>query len=444
MAYPTHQQYADLAKDAYENRIPSKDEIPIGGNKYEVLAVSNDRRSGYQGTVYYDVKNHAVIVAHRGTESPKDDWKDAVADAVMVLDRKNGQAQAAVNLTKQAMAQVAKIHAEDPAKPMPTLSHTGHSLGGSHAQINAHYFNHPAVTFNAYGAASLGRIPEGTSKGGANVTNYVKASDPVAAAADHYGKVVVLATPDEIGRIDDVYSNSRTMNAVGQLSPIVALGRVNIVAASSVGKAHSISNFTGRDSILADSSAQSLAHTNKVMISAYRNDVNTARSAIGLVDNIRNPIPNIGETIDMLKPDRPAGQPARENLPPLTQSRPFSLEDLPLNAQNIHKRIEGHLTGYYEQSGLPVEADKIRNAAMALTAACCEKQMKDAPLFAVKDDRFLVGEKNPFLVRASMDMAQAEMMQPEESMKKIHETQQRFEHEAQSRQMEQARGISMV
>ncbi len=28
MVHPTHQQYADLAKDAYENRIPSDDKIP--------------------------------------------------------------------------------------------------------------------------------------------------------------------------------------------------------------------------------------------------------------------------------------------------------------------------------------------------------------------------------------------------------------------------------
>lgn len=93
MAFPTHQQYADLAKDAYENRMPSNKEIDIGLNKYKVLAVANDRSSGYQGTVYLDLKTNAIIVAHRGTESPKKDWRDAVTDAAMVFNRDNGQPQ---------------------------------------------------------------------------------------------------------------------------------------------------------------------------------------------------------------------------------------------------------------------------------------------------------------------------------------------------------------
>lgn len=96
MAYPTHQQYADLAKDAYENRRVTghnQKGITIGGNEYKVLAVADDRRSGYQGTVYLDLKNNAVIVAHHGTESPKKGWRGALTDAAMVFNRDNGQPQ---------------------------------------------------------------------------------------------------------------------------------------------------------------------------------------------------------------------------------------------------------------------------------------------------------------------------------------------------------------
>ncbi|WP_416192460.1 hypothetical protein [Neisseria sp. CCUG12390] len=62
MAFPTHQQYADLAKDAYENRMPSNKEIDIGLNKYKVLAVANDRSSGYQGTVCPNLKARSATV----------------------------------------------------------------------------------------------------------------------------------------------------------------------------------------------------------------------------------------------------------------------------------------------------------------------------------------------------------------------------------------------
>lgn len=323
MAYPIHQQYANLSKDAYENHQITKNGeqgITIDGHQYKILAVANDKRSGYQGTVYYDIKNNAVIVAHRGTESPNTDWKDAVTDIEMVL-RNNGQAQAAVNLTKEAIKKVREIYEQDPSKPMPTLSHTGHSLGGAHAQICAHHFNHPAVTFNAYGAASLGRIPEGVGpKGGGNVTNYVKASDPVAAASPHYGKVVVLATQDEIERLDAAgYTNKSLLNKAALLTPLL-VSRVGIAAAASVGTAHGIGNFTGSNSILANPDAHKLAEANKTMIDAYRSDVDAARQALGLT--LSAPINSIKVPIDIYNHfnPRPAGEPAQKNLPPLTQA----------------------------------------------------------------------------------------------------------------------------
>ncbi len=361
----------------------------------------------------------------------------------MVLSHDNGQAQAAINLTKEAMRKIQEIHAQDPSKPMPTLTHTGHSLGGTLAQISAHYFNHQGVTFNAYGAASLPRIPEG----GGRVVNYVKASDPVAAASGHYGSVVVLATPDEISRLSKVgYTNSRAANALLSSTVLGAADALPVygAAALSVRSAHRIDNFTGSRSILSDPDARKLAQDNRVLIDAYRRDVNGERIGLNIMLNLPDPIWNINNTIDMLKPDCPAGEPAQKNLPPLTQSRPFSIDDLPPKAQNIRNRIEGHLTNYYEQNGLPVEQEKIHNAAMALTAACCEKKMNDAPLFAVKEGTFLVGEKNPFLVRASMDMEQATATPPEESINKIHETLQRLELESQNRRMQQSHGISMA
>ncbi|WP_416192458.1 hypothetical protein [Neisseria sp. CCUG12390] len=214
------------------------------------------------------------------------------------------------------MDKIKVMHDKDPSKPMPTLTHTGHSLGGTLAQISAHYFNHQGVTFNAYGAASLPRIPEG----GGRVVNYVKASDPVAAASGHYGSVVVLATPDEINRLSKAgYTNSRAANV---LLPSTVYG----AAATSVGSAHSIDNFTGSRSILSDPNARKLAQNNAILIDAYRSDVNQERIGLNILLNASDPVRNINNTIDMLKRDRPAGEPARKNLPPLAQAQPFDLE----------------------------------------------------------------------------------------------------------------------
>src|SRR3546814_15396325 len=91
----------------------------------------------------------------------------------------------------------------------PEVTVTGHSLGGTLAQITAQHFDLRGETFNAYGAASLGyRIPEG----GDRVLNHVMAADVVSAASPHYGQVRVYAKPREIAQPQlSGYSNPRLL-----------------------------------------------------------------------------------------------------------------------------------------------------------------------------------------------------------------------------------------
>jgi len=92
MSKITKQQQADLAADAYNLRAvtkPNDAPISIGGNYYKILAVHNSRSTGYQGTVYQDVRSNEIIVAHRGTEPVLDDWLDAYIDWKMVSNSAN-------------------------------------------------------------------------------------------------------------------------------------------------------------------------------------------------------------------------------------------------------------------------------------------------------------------------------------------------------------------
>lgn len=67
MSNISRQQQADLAVDAYNTRTVTKGNktITIGNNEYKVLAVRNNPVTGYQGTVYQDVRINNMIVAHR-------------------------------------------------------------------------------------------------------------------------------------------------------------------------------------------------------------------------------------------------------------------------------------------------------------------------------------------------------------------------------------------
>ncbi len=268
MNYPTTQQYADLADDVYKTRQVTRDDksINIGGHDYKVLAVHANPQNGYYGAVYQDIKTNAVIVTHRGTEPLT--LKDWQTNWGMVADKTNRQANDANKLTELAFDEVNKIYRKDTSRPTPTIIQNGHSLGGNHAQTQAYRHGQRGVTFNAYGAAIKG-IPEG----GDRVTNYIRASDPVAAAAPHYGREVLLATENDISRLKQQgYGNSGDNMA----------SRAFLTSGQSVG-AHLIGNFTGPDSILSEpnySHARRLADENRHMIEDYRGDVEKVRGGI--------------------------------------------------------------------------------------------------------------------------------------------------------------------
>ena len=272
MSKITRQQQADLAADAYNFRTVTEGnkKITIEGNDYKVLAVHNNRPSGYQGTVYQDLRTKEIIVAHRGTESPTADWFDAYTDWNMVAKSTNHQAADSEKLTRIAIEKAEEFHRKNPELPKPAITHVGHSLGGAHVEIQAYRFGHEGATFNGYGAVGM----HGVRKGGGDVTNYVKAADVVSAANAHYGKVVVLATEGDLEPLRKYgYNNQRNTMAIQAVA----------AAAASVGSAHSSLNFVGKDSILSDRNydrARRLADENKFMIQDYRGDVETSKNVI--------------------------------------------------------------------------------------------------------------------------------------------------------------------
>ena len=270
MSNITRQQQADLAADAYNTRPvtkPNDKPILIGGNYYKVLAVRNNPVTGYQGTVYQDVRTNEIVVAHRGTASVT----DGIIDLAMVTSWANLQTADAEKLTREAIKLANDIHRNDPRIPIPKITHVGHSLGGAHVEIQAHRFGHEGATFNGYGAVGMHGVP----KGGSTVTNYVKAADTVSAASAHYGKVIVLAGQDDIALLQKFgYNNQSNTRAYKAVS----------VAARSI-KVHSSDNFVGKNSILSErnfNQALQLAESNKNMIQDYRGDVAVSKAAISL------------------------------------------------------------------------------------------------------------------------------------------------------------------
>lgn len=317
------QRYANLADHSYGrdqqgNTVDLKVLVgkitEIEGVRYKVLAHA-EKPSGYQGTIYQRVDSGEIVVAHRGTEFGREPIKDGLlADGGMVFGRVNSQAQDAVELTRHAVQEAEKLAVKRGGQ-VPEVTVTGHSLGGTLAQITAHHFDLRGETFNAFGAASLNyQIPEG----GDRVLNHVLAADVVSSASPHYGQVRIYAKPGEIAQLQA--SGYNNIPLVGGLVP-------NNVVAASINGSHMMHNFLNVDgdgrsdvSILRDASARTRADDNARMIDRYRDDVRELRAGASLGGDVldvlgRGPLGAPGRAVERLReaiqPDLPPGEPVR-------------------------------------------------------------------------------------------------------------------------------------
>lgn len=307
----TSQQYALLADDAYST-YPSgpqpkgeEENVVLGGITYKVLEHASNSFNGYQGTIYQRLDTGEIIVSHRGTEGDKkwDGWiKDGlVTDGAMVLARVNPQVQDAIALTQRAIELAQDIGRGSGHAPEVTV--TGHSLGGTLAQITAHHFGLRGETFNAYGAASLGYRVD---KGGDSILNHVMAGDTVSAAGHHFGQVRVYASAGEIAALHNCgYANDG--NRLDPRAPGLAIG---VLAGS-----HSMHHFLDEDgkgrsdrSILSDPAARQLAEVFDPMIDKFRSDIALGRGIATVA--ARGLHGNAPDALGELRGPLPAGEPA--------------------------------------------------------------------------------------------------------------------------------------
>ncbi|KQU85591.1 hypothetical protein ASC78_26690 [Variovorax sp. Root318D1] len=261
----TSTDYALLAKDSYKNRGVNQD-VVLGGVTYRVEAHADNPRTGFQATAYQRIETGEVVIAFRGTEFGREPVQDGLVDAGMALAGVNAQARDA-NAFTQKVLDKAKADAEKSNQPL-NVTVTGHSLGGTLAQLHAHKFGLKGETINAFGAAGL---VHGVPKGGHQVINHVRAGDAVSAASAHFGEVRVYAVQQDID----------TLGKAGYRDGGGALSARNPAKATDF-SAHFADNFApdgetlGRSIISRENEARYHAH--RGMIDRYRDDVYNARA----------------------------------------------------------------------------------------------------------------------------------------------------------------------
>lgn len=180
--------------------------LELDGKRYDIVKIVEDKLlgTGYQGAIYQDQATGELIVAHRGTETSLITplLKDGAVDAQMVLARANAQTPFAEALTRDAMEMARNPRFwPDGVTSEPAVSHTGHSLGGYHAQLQAWMHGHGGASFNAFGAAGIGSTPAGIVEGAPPFVSYMRATDVVPASSRQYGDVVAFATEADVAMV---------------------------------------------------------------------------------------------------------------------------------------------------------------------------------------------------------------------------------------------------
>lgn len=281
---PQSTGYALLAKDSY--RTPEKnDSIEIDGQQYTVFANADDPATGFQATAYQRKGSSDIVIAYRGTEFDREPVHDGGVDAGMVLLGVNAQAPDSIAFTQEVLAKAQKD--ADLNDRTANVTVTGHSLGGTLAEINAAKFGLKGETFNAYGAASLYGVPEG----GNQVIDHVRAGDVVSAASPHFGEVRVYASQQDI----DTLSKAGYRDDSGLLSPRNPIKAIDF-------DSHAIDNFIpdskllGHSIISDESQARYRAHEG--MIDRYRNDVGDIRMGLSAAWEIPKAVGELKDAIE--------------------------------------------------------------------------------------------------------------------------------------------------
>jgi len=185
----TQQQYDSSilsAEVSYDGDLQNGSIITRGDQTLKVVSFT-EYDTGFKGVVYQDMSTNKYIVSFTGTQA--NDRKDFDADKQML----NGEVPAQFKSAKGFMENLKAADGTSISTDQ-IQSITGHSLGGSLAQMIGaldDYKNVNVDTYNAYGVEhlldNLASQGETLSSNYSNINNYGDSEDLIYRASDHIG-----------------------------------------------------------------------------------------------------------------------------------------------------------------------------------------------------------------------------------------------------------------
>ena len=429
----TTQQYAYLSERVYDepdiNKVyQAKDNnfyTAPDGHKYRVIENMSNPQTGYQGTIYQDMSSGEIIVAHRGTKGSQ----DIATDIDMVRAKTNNQIDDAMRLVEHAKQHAKDYQQLNHLSHAPTLSITGHSLGGTLAEVTAYRQNLHGETFNAYGAVGMRGMPAYPITN-SNVVNHVIATDAVSAANEHYGEVRTYARTRDIAALVNY--------GYGQYNPMP--DNPTPLAVGSLAASHSIQYFTSAGNVLSNPQYSARAHEYNDMIQTYRHDVHSRRDTIHEVFRAFDHMPHQPPS-QMFQPkiwdDRPMHLPNPSGLIGSEQ------ETIPPQYRQLHSQVDQHIRQLYQERAIPF-SNGGENTVMSCTAQAYQRGFDKVDQIKVKDGEIALFTQQPFGYQvAQINALEAANIPVQTSLQQMNDWAQQMQVAQLAQAQNQSQGMSM-
>ncbi|WP_416192466.1 Mbeg1-like protein [Neisseria sp. CCUG12390] len=390
---------------------PSNREITLNGIKYKIEEIKDNPQNGYFGAVYRRMDTNEIIVVHRGTEFGT--RQDREADMRMVRDHTNPQYNDAKALT-EAAERWKKSQA-----PNATIYQTGHSLGGSLAQLCGHRYGHYTETFNAFGTAGLKEAQPLNPTALDNIINHRMGGDYVASASNHLGRSILYTTPREVSNLrkggfatHDTKDDSFYANAFGMPE------RWNKpLSAFDLYTSHAMSNFThaGGLSVLSPrSDARRLAQENMAVIERFNNHVKeSVRQSPEkfeklldwadrhIAENSRQPNPyewqnpvQYARNVDTDRPFHSAGEPAQRLQ--TAQAPLLTMADMPKQVRDMCNQCRTLLVEFDKEEGVTRSSSDYDAISLSMATKAHAAGLPEVKFIHVQGDgRINIGYESP-------------------------------------------------
>lgn len=175
-------------------------QLPAG---YRVIDKAENKQNGFYAEAYSN--GNDVIIAYRGTDL---DIKNAYPDFTNDLGMAHSQ------LPSQCIDAVRFHDKVARENPNCDITVTGHSLGGSNAEITSAIRGTTAVTFNAYGVRDM--FTSYTKLKEDNIVNYVNEMDGITMVNGHNHLGEIYSVPNADENSETNYHKAESMGNLSQ------------------------------------------------------------------------------------------------------------------------------------------------------------------------------------------------------------------------------------